>query len=101
MQAIYASYGIVGMVLLYIGTLYLAVHSIQKASRWFDGSSHCARWPKRSSDLTVPGPTSKPVLCVVPDLARRKSESSTSHFAAKQILYEAYEGCSEAESCND
>ena len=101
MHALYACCGICSVVILYAATTFLAVNSVQNASRWFDQTRNCTRWPEREDDVLIVGPDRQTISCILPDIDRSRTAQHADVFEAKTILREAYENCPDREICND
>lgn len=101
MHALYACCGICSVVILYGATTFLAVNSVQNASRWFDQKRNCKEWPQNQDDIEIIGPNRQPIACVLPDLSRSRAALPASVSEAKTILSEAYEKCPDREVCNE
>lgn len=101
MHGLFAGCGIISFAFLYFGGFALSVTTFQKAARWFDERRLCTTWPKHSTDIAVKTLDTKMVPCELPELFRRREQTSESSFTAKLILTDAYKKCIEGHACND
>lgn len=101
MHALYAACGIMGAILLYFATTFLAVNSIQKAAQWFEKKRNCKEWPTQQEDLTVAGPDHESIACILPDISRGRLDQARNEFDTKTILQNAAHACTDQELCNE